>query len=447
MTRSLICLALLAAACAPVGPDYVRPDLAMQARFAEGDAAAIGEVATRRWWTAYNDAMLNDLVARGLAQNLDIAVAVERIRAAEAGLRAAGAAAAVSGDAGGSWTRQGGDGQSVTQGNSVSLSGSVVLDLFGGLRRGAQSAAADLAAAEADEGTARLAYLSAITAAYIDARYYQEALALNRQQIELQRETLEMTRAKLAAGSATRYELVQAQAAFDASQAGIPGQESSFLAQVYAIATLLGEPSGPLIAAMEPGRAQPRAGQGLSLGMPAELLRNRPDVRAAEQALIGATADVGVAEADLLPSISLSGTLSQTRGNAWSFGPDISLPVLSQPRLRAERARAISQAKQAEIDWRATILGAVEDVQSAHSRWLRLRREAELRETSVRSYEEAARLSRGAFAAGSLQLTDLLDDDSTLAGARISLAGTVRDLASEWAAVQVALGAGAYAEP
>lgn len=446
MRSPILCLLLLTVACAPVGPDYQRPEVAMPARFAEGTAGQIGEVASRQWWTQYQDRTLNDLVVRGLRQNLGIAAALERIRAAEASLRASGGASAVSGDLAASSTRSGGDGTATGRSNSGSLSANIALDLFGGIRRGAQSAAADLEAARADEGTVRLAYLSAIVGAYIDARYYQEALALTRQSIALREETLNLTLAMVRAGTATEYEEVQIRALLDAATADLPGLESSFLEQVYTIATLLGEPADPLLKQMQAGRAQPRPRGGLSTGIPAELLRNRPDVRAAEQALVAATADIGVAEADLLPSITLGGSVTESGGSGWSFGPALSLPVLSQPALRANRDRAVSLARQAEIGWRETVLLATEDVQASHSKWLRLRREAALREQSVASYARAAELSRQAYNLGSITLSELLDDDRSLASARLGLAGSVRNLAIEWATVQVALGAGAYAE-
>lgn len=445
MRSPLICLLMLTAACAPVGPDYRRPQVALSAGFAEGTAGPVGEVATRQWWTGYQDRMLNDLIARGLRKNLSIAASLERIRAAEANLRASGGASAVSGDLSGSSTRTGGDGIATGQTNSGSLSASLALDLFGGIRRGSQSAAADLEAAKADEGTVRLAYLSAIVGAYIDARYYQEALALTRQTIALREETLNLTLAKVRAGTATEYEEVQIRALLDAARADLPGLESSFLTQIYTIATLLGEPAEPLMRQLQTGRAQPRPRGSLTTGVPAELLRNRPDVRAAEQALVAATADIGVAEADLLPSITLGGSLTESGGTGWNFGPTLSLPVLSQPRLRAGRDRAISLARQAEIEWRGTILSAVQDVQASHSRWLRLRREVGLREQSVSSYVRAAEYSRQAFNIGSIALSELLDDDRALASARLSLAGSVRNLAIEWATVQIAVGAGAYA--
>lgn len=185
MNPTLICLLLLSTACAPVGPDYRRPDVAVSATFVEGTDGQIDEVASRQWWTGYQDSNLNDLVARGLQQNLSIATALERIREAEASLRASGAASAMSGDLSGAMTRVGDAGGTVTQQGSGSLSAGLALDLFRGIRRGAQSAAAELGAAKADEGTVRLAYLSAIVGAYIDARFYQESLALTRQSIAL----------------------------------------------------------------------------------------------------------------------------------------------------------------------------------------------------------------------------------------------------------------------
>lgn len=276
-----------------------------------------------------------------------------------------------------------------------SLSANIALNLFGGILRGAQSAAADLEAARADEGMVRLAYLSAIVGAYIDARYYQEAIALTRQSIALREETLNLTLAKVRAGTATEYEEVQIRALLDAAKADLLGPESSFLEQVYTIATLLGEPADPLLKQMQAGRAQPRPHGDLSTGIPAELLRNRPDVRAAEQALVAATADIGVVEADLLPSITLGGSVTESGGTSWSFGPTLSLPVLSWPALRANRNKAISLARQAEIDWRDTVLSAIEDVQASHSKWVRLRREAVLREQSVTSYARGRTVSPG----------------------------------------------------
>ncbi|RWR09045.1 efflux transporter outer membrane subunit [Paenirhodobacter populi] len=445
MKRLTLSFLLLAtAACAPVGPDYQRPGIALTPTFSESSAGPIGEVATRAWWRSFNDPLLNTLVDRGLKQNLGIAGSLERIRAAEASLRATGVPSAVSGSLSGAATRSGSDTAATGTANTGSLSAGLVLDLFGGIRREREGAAADLAAAHADEGTARLAYLSSIVGAYIDARYYQTAMALTRQTIQTREETLTVTQQKYDAGSATQLDVAQVSALLDSARADLPGLEAEFLAQVYSIATLLGEPAAPLVTQMQRGAAQPRSRGGEATGIPADLLRNRPDVRSAEMALASATAAVGVATADLLPSLTLSGSVTRGGNNAWSFGPTVSLPLLSQPSLRASRDRAISEARQAEITWRNTVLGAVEDVQAAYSRSVRDRRTVDLLGNSVNSYARALQLSRDSYEQGALSLLDLLDTDRSLASARLSQASAVQSMAVDWATLQVALGAGAY---
>ncbi|GHF64347.1 efflux transporter outer membrane subunit [Seohaeicola zhoushanensis] len=444
MKPVFLAVTLLATACTTVGPQYKQPEMALAARFTEATASQLGEIATRQWWTGYNDAMLNELVARGLRQNLDIAGAMERIRAAEANLRGTGLPAAISGALSASSIKAGSDTTSSTTSQNRALSAGLVLDLFGGIRRSREGAEASLGAAQANEGTARLAYLAALIGAYIDARYYQESLALTRGTIASREETLRITQQKFDAGSATELDLAQVRALLYAARASIPTLEANFLARVYTIATLLGEPADPILAQMRKGRAQPRPRGSGGVGIPADLLRNRPDVRSAEMSLMSATAAVGVAESNLRPSISLSGSVSGTSNTTWSFGPTLTLPILKQPALRASRDAAISAAKQAEISWRSTVLGAVEDVQSANSRWVRDRQSVGLLGNSVEAYARALQLSRQSYEQGALSLLDLLDTDRSLETARLGLAAGIQSMAVDWATLQVALGAGAY---
>lgn len=181
-------------------------------------------------------------------------------------------------------------------------------------------------------------------------------------------------------------------------------------------------------------------------GIPADLVRNRPDVRSAEQALIAATANVGVATADMLPSIELSGSISDGSSQSWSFGPTISLPIFNQALLSAQRDVAISEAKQAEITWRQSILDAIQDVQSANSTWKRDREKVEFLKRSMESYSRSLDLSLETYEAGVTNLLDLLDTDRSLASARIQFANALRAMSINWASLQIALGAGAEVE-
>ena len=195
---------------------------------------------------------------------------------------------------------------------------------------------------------------------------------------------------------------------------------------------------------MQGGSGALRIPPGPGTGVPAELLRNRPDVRAAQQDLVQALAAVGVATADMLPSLSLTGTVSDTGGaTGWGFGPRISLPVANQGILGATRTRRVSEARQADLAWRSQVAASVEDVQTSQSNLRRLRQRVDALDRAAASYDRAYALARTNFEAGALPLVDLLDADRQRAAARLQAASARNDAAKEWAALQIATGAGA----
>ena len=443
MKPHVLLLGLVIAGCT-VGPDYQRPDISLQTRFAGGDAEAIGAVAAQAWWRGYGDAPLDELVARGLAQNLDVMTAIEAIRQAQAELRETGVNSALEGSLSASDARAGGDNIATSTTGSSELGAGFVIDLFGSIRRERESAVASLSAARADAETVRLAWLAELIAAYADARYYQEVLALTRDTIKAREETVDITRSQYEAGAATEYELAEAQALLSTARASLPQYAALFDARVYAIATLLNEPAGPILGRMQNGAAQLRTPGGARTGGPADLLRNRPDVRSAEAELAAAVAEVGVAEAALYPSLSLTGSVGRSdSANSWSFGPELSIPVFNQGSLRASRDAEISAAKQAEIAWRAAVLDAVEDVQVAQSNLARSRQRAALLRTAANDYRRALTLAQENYRNGAITLLDLLETDRNTASARITAASAVNDAAQAWATLKIATGAGA----
>lgn len=435
-------LLLAAAGCTAVGPDYRPPAMPLAPAYAEGQGGAAGTVALDRWWTALGDKRLDALVARGLAQNLDIRTAVERLNEADAEVRAAGGAALVSGGVSADYTRARSQSGNISTDASGTAAASLVLDIFGGQRRALEGAMAGFDAAQFDEGSARLAFLSSLVGNYIDARYYQEALAITRNLVRSRENTLNLVSQQREIGTATELHLVQTRALLEQTRASIPQLENGFMGAVYAIATLLAEPAQPLIAEMQKGAAQPRPRGGAAAGVPADLLRNRPDVRSAERALAGAVADIGVAEAALLPAVDLSGTITAASNRTWSFGPALSLPVLNQPVLRAGRDAAVSRAKQAELDWRATVLSAVEDVQKAQSAYLRDGRRLSALSLTAQSYARARDLSRETYEVGTTNFLDFLDAERSMGDAQLSVAAAVQALANDWTALQIAAGRG-----
>ena len=441
--------ALLALGGCAVGPDYQPAAIVVQQDYVDVlNPQSLERTDTLRWWEHFNDPVLNLWVIRGLDSNLDIAASIERISAAQAALRGTGINAAISGDLTVSSTRAGADNIATRSNESAGLTGNLAIDLFGGIRREREAAQANLLAVVNDSQTARLAYLSALVTAYVNARYYQYAIVMTEQAIDSREQTLAITQHQRAVGSATELEEEQVKALLFNAQAEIPDLNARFLAQIYAIATLLGEPAGPLLADMQASAPAVSALLGLSLdtpyqaGVPADLLRNRPDVRAVEQRLRVAIANVGVATAARLPSLTLNGTISSDN-SAWSFGPIITLPIFNQGALAASQDQAEAEAREAFIIYQQTVLSAVEDVQSANSAWLRDRNKVDLLRKSVNSYTRAFDLSMQTYQVGVMTLLDLLDTDRYLNIARLEYAAALRDLSADWARLQIALGAGA----
>lgn len=430
-------------ACAEVGPQYQSPQIALPGQFVGASAAANPLQGQSQWWQAYHDATLSALIERGLRQSLDVQLAMERVRAARATLRTTGVNAALDGSYAVTAERTLSEGGATQNSSPQALNASLVLDLFGGLRRESEGAKAGISAAEADLGTARLAWLADLISTYGTARFDQTALALTRQTIATRQKTVEITRHQFEAGSATDYQMAQAQALLDTARADLPNYEARFNANVFALATLLDEPAAPLMAQMQKGARQLRTPGTSTTGVPADLLRNRPDIRSAEASLRQAVAAVGVAEADLYPSITLSGTFNRTGGNAsWSFGPKLTLPILNRGVLTAARDAKVSAAKQSELSWRSAVMNAVEQVQVAKSNLGNYgRRQAALAQAAS-NYERALALAQQNYEAGAISLLDLLDTDRSAAAARLSAASAANDTALEWAVLQIALGSG-----
>ncbi|PJI85740.1 multidrug efflux system outer membrane protein [Yoonia maricola] len=441
-TLSAVILTLGVTACTPVGPDYQTPSIDLPSRFVDGDATTSGQSSAQQWWLRLDDATLNSLVARGMAQNLDVRTATERINEANAALRATGQAAQITGSGSVSSTVSDTSETNRTTSDSGTLAASYVFDIFGGARRGQEQAAAALEGAVYDVGTARLALLASLVGNYVDARYYQEAIALTRESIATRRQTVALTGEQQQLGVVSELDYVNAEALLNEALANLPALEAGFYTSVYGIATLLGEPAGPITAALEQGAPQPRVAGDAGVGVPADLLRNRPDVISAERDIAAATAAIGVATADIYPSLDLDGTVTASDPSSWTFGPTLSLPLLNQTALRAARDQEISQARQAELTWRNTVLTAVEDVQTAQVNYQRLQREVVARQAAAESYERALELSTQTYQAGTISLLDLLDAERSRATAQLSLASSLQDLTNAWISLQIAAGRG-----
>jgi multidrug efflux system outer membrane protein len=438
------------------GPDHVPPEMPLPAKFNEGGAKVGTDVSTVTWWTAYRDQRLNALVGQGLNENLSIQQSLERINAAASNVTVAGAGSLPSLTVGASQTNSGTmGGLSTSAGATNTTGGSAnvgwLLDLFGQYRRSKESAQASLDAAYSTADVAKLTYLQDLVNSYVDARYYQERISLSQANLKSRRETYELTKFQLEAGAASRLDVVQAEGLVQSTQAEIPGLETSFRVAAHHIATLLGKPAGSMVGELQRGGSQPVFRGGITSGVPADLIRNRPDIRVAERNLAAATADIGVAISQLYPTIALSGSIAPSYvrpvgGNggltSWSFGPTLTLPIFDGGRLRANVDISKSTAKTQYLAWKQTVLEAVEEVENALSAVRRDAQTVAALRAQVKTTQETLDLSTASYKDGASSLLDVLDAQRSVSTAQASLAQAIQQMAKDYVSLNVAVGGG-----
>ncbi|MCB5161255.1 efflux transporter outer membrane subunit [Marinomonas algarum] len=435
---------ILLTGCAAVGPDWEAPTAELENTFVSGEGSSINDVAYQAWWREFTDPTLTALVEKGFEQNLSILQAKERIREANALLRETGINSALDGSLSYNRLRAGGENVSTSTSSSASLDAEFVIDLFGGIRREQEAAQSYLAATQADIGTERLAWLAELIEKYADARYYQKAAQLTAATINTRQDTLAITQKQLDNGLSTQYELAEIKASLQTAQADLPGYQAQYQAAIFALATLMDEPAKQILAMMSSSTDQLTLPTTIATGIPADLLRNRPDIRYYEAVLHQQVAKTGVEESDLYPSIRLTGSVSHANSaDGWSFGPSISLGLFNRGLLKAQRDAQISAANQAEIDWRSSVLDAVEDVQVAQSNFTLYMQQSDLLKQAAESYSTALELGHNNFKNGAMTLLDLLDTVRSEASTQISAASARNTALQEWTALQIAIGAGA----
>jgi multidrug efflux system outer membrane protein len=259
-------------------------------------------------------------------------------------------------------------------------------------------------------------------------------------------QTEELTRLQLEVGAGTSLDVLQASGDVSSTAANIPSLEISLAESIHALSVLIGQEPSALGGLFESSASVPRLSASISPGIPADLVRNRPDIRSAERALAAATARIGVAEADLYPSFSLTGTLtalaSTTASTSWSFAPGINLPIFNAGARKAAVNLAESSVREQYLAYRQAVLSAMEDVENALVAYGKQgERRAHLSQ-SVARYSEAVELLRTSYEDGNASLLELLTAQSSLYSAEDALVQANAALATQYVALCKALGGG-----
>ncbi|HEX4199862.1 MAG TPA: efflux transporter outer membrane subunit [Caulobacteraceae bacterium] len=473
--------AALLAGCT-VGPDYRPPDIPTPPAY--GDAAQINappasEAQLSAWWTQFNDPELNSLIGRALAGNLDLATAASRIRqsreqeiiAGAPGLPHVGAnaaavrlnsnphhiplPAALSG--GGSGGGAGGPPPTLSTPThlnlySVGFDATWELDVFGGVRRSVEAAHANTEAALWQRRDGEVSLTAEVASEYFTLRAAQTRIALLNDELKSQRDTFGLIQARNRVGFVTRLDVNQQQTQVESTAAQLPDVQAQQRAALHALGVLLGQPPEALDAELSPAAAVPTPPAALPVGLPSDLLRRRPDVRAAERQLAAATANIGVAVADLYPKFNLLGvaSLASTKldtlfnpTSASSVGVGyITWPLFQGGRIRANIASTRAQRVQAYLAYQKAVLTALKDVEDALARCNADRAKLASLQRTLDAAGSSLAIAQAQYRVGLVTFLNVLNGEDAVFKARDQLVQTEAQSAQDQASLFKALGGG-----
>ena len=442
----VFCFLLLFNGCAAVGPDFAKPAAPVaKGWIEEGDSKVKTEAAEQSdWWTVFNDPVLNALIETALRQNLNVQAAGIRILQARARLGiAVGEQYPQTQELKGGYsydrtsknaanTSGGGDlkNQSVNYGFNTSWE----LDFWGKYRRGVESADASLTASVADYDNAVVSLLGTVATTYIQIRTYQERLEVARENLEIQKQALKLAESRYRNGAVTELDVQQARSLLYDTESAIPGLLISLRQAEDALCILLGIPPRGLEEILGQTGHIPGSPAEVAVGIPAELLRRRPDIRSAELLAAAQCAQIGIAKADLFPRISLNGSfgflasdslLTRTGGSSlsdlfnWqsftmSAGPSIQWPVLNYGRITNNVRLQDAKFQETLVNYRNTVLTAAQEVEDALVGFLWSQDQVQSLDNSVRAAKRAADLSLLQYREGATDYTPVLDSERML---------------------------------
>jgi multidrug efflux system outer membrane protein len=453
-------LAALLAACA-VGPDYRAPETPATPFIAAQAAGVAEQPFEAAWWEQFQDPVLDGLIERALADDLDLKIAVARVEESRAYLGASrrdrwpGVVAEASGARSKQQQPLFSTDRIESESYDLGLATFWELDLFGRVRRGVEAAGAEADASVADLRDAQVLVAAEVARNYVELRGAQKRLSVARQNLGYQKETLDLTRVRLELGRGSELDVASAAARLAATEATIPPLEAAEAVTANRLAVLLGERPGALAEELRFREIAPHL-TTIAVDSPAALLQRRPDIRAAERELAAATARIGVAKADLFPRLTLSGfigfvagdagELGESASRAWSVSPVLSWAGLQRGTYAGVRVSE-ARADAAFAAYELTVLRALEETENAFVTYGSHRQRLESVVEQATASRTAAELARIQYREGALDFLRLLDAERTLLQAEDAVAAAESDLNASVVLIYKALGGGWEAAP
>ncbi|WP_313276381.1 efflux transporter outer membrane subunit [Stenotrophomonas sp.] len=445
----------LLAGCVSVGPDYKAAPVEPVTLQGAADAAFTNVPPVASWWAQFDDPVLGRLVHDALGDNLDLQIAMARVRAARAVFTEQRLDQLPHITAGGSQDRRkqpdallGGERVS-SETYQLGFDAGWELDLFGRQRRAAEAARADLGAERDNLADAQVMVAAEVARNYFELRGAQKRIAVARDTLRNLRETQRLTETRLALGAGSELDVQSSRARLKAIEADIPLLEVAEVQSRHRLTVLLGQRPGALDAVLQP-RAVPAFAKALPLGDTSNLLRQRADVRMAERRLAAATARVGVATADLFPRIRLSGFVGFLGGDAsglvngnnkaWSLTPSISWAAFDFGSVRARLRASKAQADGAAAEYEQAVLLALEDTENALTRYAKQQARLGIVAEQAQAARKAESLAQLRYREGSEDFLALLDAQRNQLAADDALAAAEASVNVSVVAVYKALG-------
>jgi multidrug efflux system outer membrane protein len=452
-----------------VGPNYHRPESPVAPQFANvGQPGFNGADVEARFWTLFNDPMLNHLVEDALKENKDLKRARANLIASRAARRLAGfdLFPTVTASGGYTKTRESRNQLPAVISEERTLDDADVgfdafweLDFFGRVRRGIQAARAEEQASAASLRDAQVTVTAEVARNYFVLRGLQEQLAVALGNADNQNQTWKLTRVRLEAGRGTELDSARAEAQLKTTLATVPLLESSIATTIYRLSVLTGRVPDALTADLHTAQPLNQLPALNSVGDPATLLRRRPDIRVAERSLAASTARIGVAVGDLFPKVTFTGSIGYdaatfgqlgkraSGSDTYSIGPGISWAAFDIGRVEARIKIARAQTDADLAAYESSVLGALEETEGALITYGRAQTRRDLLTEAAAASEHAADLARQRFQGGLTDFVNVLEAERDALAVQDSLAQSHTQTATALVAVYKALGGGWVDEP
>lgn len=421
-----IALLALVAGC-KVGPDYKKPttESKVPAGFKGVDDPAFkaGTENLEKWWEVFNDPQLTDLIERAAKQNLDIRIAIARVNEARARISIAESARSPQVGVGGGGGYGGFAGSAGAAGGG-GIGASWELDVFGQIARQVEAATADFQATVEQQRDVNVSLYAEVAAEYLAVRTAQERLAAAERNIQSQREILDITRVRFANGLSSRLDVAQAERVLADSETTVPPLRIALVRSINSIGVLLGKFPKDLHEELRAAKPIPVPPRTIAIGVPANIIRQRPDIRGAERRLAAETARVGVAKGDLYPKFSLGGSFAYgaAAGNQFLnsgasnffLGPSMRWSLFNGGRVRSEIKVADYRVEQAVLTYESTVLRAMEEVETAMADFTQSRVRADAFERAANVAREELDLGLELYKQGLIAFQNILDAQRAL---------------------------------